>query len=356
VHPNSRQVLFVTRKYPPAVGGMEKMHFELSKSLEKVRSTKIIAYGGSQKFLPVILPILFFRTILFIFKYKSADIILGDALLSIFIPILKLFGKNKIMVIAHGLDITYNRFFYQQIVIPNLKRANIVVSISNATKKELIKRGISETQVNVIPVGINISNYQKEINLKLVKNELAKKINLNLSNKKLLLTVGRLVERKGHAWFINQVMPLLDDDFIYLIIGEGEQRKNIEELIAHKKLQKRVFLLGKVNENYKIELLRLADVFIMPNIEVKNDPEGFGIVALEAAAAGLPIIATKLEGIKDSIANNLSGYLIKYINADIFVKKIIKAIKNKKLKNSSIKYAYQFSWDLIINNYLKVLV
>ena len=347
------QIVFVTRKYPPAVGGMEKMHFELSKALAEITPTQIIAYGGSQKKLPIVLPILLIKTIFFILQQKKANIILGDALLSVFIPILRLFSRQKIMVITHGLDVTFNRFFYQQLVMPNLKKADLIVSISQATKEELLKKGLSEKKIKVIPVGINISDYQKEMDLELVKNKLSKRINLNLTDKKILLTIGRLVERKGHAWFIEQVLPLLDTNLIYLIVGEGEQRKDIEELIVRKNLQKRVFLLGKVEDDYKIELLRLSDVFIMPNIEVKNDPEGFGIVALEAAAAGLPTVATDMQGIRDAVKDGESGFLVDLSSTDSFAKKINQICNFRIHQNKLLNHAKKFEWNFIADKFLK---
>lgn len=343
--------VFITRKYPPAVGGMEKMHFELSKALAETTPTKIIAYGGSQKKLPIVLPILLIKTILFIWQQKQSNIILGDALLSVFIPVLRLFSQQKIMVITHGLDVTFDRFFYQQLVTPNLKKADVIVSISQATKEELVKRGVSKNKIKVIPVGINIDEYQKKMDLNVARKRLSERINLNLTGKKILLTIGRLVERKGHAWFIDRVMPLLDESFIYLIVGDGEQRKNMEELIISKNLQKRVFLLGKVDDEYKIELLRLADVFIMPNIEVKNDPEGFGIVALEAAAAGLPTVATDIQGIRDAVKDGESGFLVSSMDKDLFVSLIKKADKNKSLK--IVDHAKKYDWSSIAFKYLQ---
>lgn len=346
--------VFITRKYPPAVGGMEKMHFELSKALAETTPTKIIAYGGSQKKLPIVLPILLIKTILFICQQKQSNIILGDALLSVFIPVLRLFSRQKIMVITHGLDVTFDRFFYQQLVTPNLKKADVIVSISQATKEELVKRGVSKSKIKVIPVGINIDEYQKKMDLNVAGKRLSERINSNLTGKKILLTIGRLVERKGHAWFIDQVMPLLDESFIYLIVGDGEQRKNIEELIISKNLQKRVFLLGKVDDEYKIKLLRLANVFIMPNIEVKNDPEGFGIVALEAAAAGLPTVATDIQGIRDAVKDGESGFLVGSMDKDLFVSFIKNADKNKSLK--IVDHAKKFRWNTLAKQYLNSFI
>ncbi len=90
----------------------------------------------------------------------------------------------------------------------------------------------------------------------------------------------------------------------------------------------------------------------MPNILVKGDMEGFGIVAIEASSCGLPVIASNLEGIKDAVINGKTGWLVQPYNSKEFIRKIeSKPISIKTVRSTTIN---KFNWDKIALNYLEV--
>lgn len=163
-----------------------------------------------------------------------------------------------------------------------------------------------------------------------------------------MLSVGRLVERKGICWFIKNVFTKLEKDYVFFIIGQGEEETKIRDLIKSLKLENRVLMLGRASDETKKIFYNSADVFIMPNIPVKGDMEGFGIVAIEAASCGLPIIAANLEGIKDAIKDSKNGFLVKPYDIEGYVKKInyVKNIKDiEAFKKKQIEYT-QKNYDL----------
>jgi glycosyltransferase involved in cell wall biosynthesis len=147
-------------------------------------------------------------------------------------------------------------------------------------------------------------------------------------------------------------MPKLNPQYLYVIAGDGPEKNNIQKIITQKKLQKRVFLLGKIDSETLKFLYNLADIFVMPNIKVKGDMEGFGIVALEAASYGLPVIASNIEGIKDAVLEGTTGFLIEEKNSFKFVE----AIKKINLNREKIIKAVQnkFSWTIIAKQYQKI--
>jgi glycosyltransferase involved in cell wall biosynthesis len=347
-----QKILFITRKYPPSTGGMQKVNYELSQELKKITPTKIIAYGGSQKYLFFIYPLLLVRGVFKSLIFKPEKIILGDGLMAPIGCVLKLFTSAKIVCIVHGLDVTYNFQGYQQVIPFCLKQLDQIISVSSATKEECVKRGISRDKVKVIPNGIDVEEYQTDKSKDELKRLIEGEFEIDLDNKKVLLTVGRLVKRKGHEWFIRAVMPELDENIIYLIAGTGEEKENIEKAIKEKKLNGRVFMLGWITEEMKKYLLNYSDVFVMPNIKVQGDAEGFGIVSLEAASVGLPTVASNIEGIKDAVEDGVSGYLVEEKNKEGFIDSIKKVLNSSDLIKHSLAYVENYNWQTIVKNHL----
>lgn len=347
----SPRILFISRKHPPSVGGMQEANYQLGKHLAQITPTKVIAYGGSQKWLPVVYPYLFIRGLIETAIFKPQIILMGDGVLAPMGWLLKKLTGKKVVNMAMGLDVTYNSSFFQAVVPPALAKLDKVIAISQYTKNECVSRGICSGKVAVIPCGIEINKYQTKQTNEQIKKTFQSKYGIEIKNKKILLTVGRLVKRKGHQWFIEQVMSGLPAEYVYLIAGDGPERANIEDAVQKHKLGNRVYLFGKIAEEEKKLLLNLADLFVMPNIKVKGDPEGFGIVALEAASVGLPVVGTKIEGLIDAIKHQETGLLVnedkeEYLEA---IKKLfLKPLRNDKI----IKKAEEFGWGEVAKQVL----
>jgi len=338
------KILFIARNYPPNIGGLETLNRELFLQLKKKSSIELFKntnHRYSIKFL-----------VSGLFKVIFSDckvILLSDALLSLYVPFIKVLGK-KVIIRVNGLDITGPNFFYQSIIPFLTNLSDRIICISNATKKECLKRGIAPGKCVVIPMGVNPNEFLLKIPKEQLRTKLFNKLKVTKKNQTILLSVGRLVKRKGVAWFLNKVIPKFNSQYLYVIAGDGPEKGNIQKVIARKKLQKRVFLLGKIDSETLKLLYNSADIFVMPNIKVKGDIEGFGIVALEAASCGLPVIASNIEGIKDAVLEGKTGLLIERKNSSEF----IKAIKTINLNRKSIIKAVKnkFSWRIIIRLYL----
>src|SRR5207302_8010578 len=108
-----------------------------------------------------------------------------------------------------------------------------------------------------------------------------------------------------------------------LIIGEGPLRELIETRIASLHLGDHVVLLGRVDDDTLRAAYHVTDLFVMPNIPVQNDIEGFGLVALEAAAAGRYVVASKLDGIPEAIIPGENGTLLDPLDSEAFATTIL---------------------------------
>lgn len=123
-----------------------------------------------------------------------------------------------------------------------------------------------------------------------------------------LLTVSRLVERKGHIKVLDALLEL--DDIKYVIVGSGPEQETIERAIEQRNLSHRVQLLDDADDQKLVEAYRQADIFVMPTSKTPTDREGFGIVYLEAQLFGLPVIATNHPGVDEAVNENVTGLLI----------------------------------------------
>lgn len=352
------KVLFIARKFPPSVGGMERFAFDLSNALDDEVELTRITWGGSNKWLPLVLPVFFFRAC-WILMTKRIDVIhMQDAVQAPVGWLLHVIFRKPYIVVAHGLDITFEKGFYQKIILPFVRRADEVVSISSATKDEADKRGVNKKKSVVITLGTHDDYGTIQPDRKL----LGEHLGTDLSKKKLLLTTGRLVKRKGVEWFIRNVLPELvkkDPATLYLVAGKGGQQEAIETAIAETKLEGNVKLLGRVSDEDRTLLYTSCDVFVMPNIVVPGDMEGFGIVVHEAATAGLPVVASALEGILDALEDGKNGILVKTQDTAAFVREIEKLLSNNKRRKefgmSARSYTLEtYSWKNIASQYVKV--
>ena len=354
------KILYLTRKYPPMKGGMEKINFYLSLNLKKIADIELIFWDKSQKWL------LFFLFCFLIKSYyalltKKIDIIhLGDGLLSPLGLILKKVFHVPITVTVHGLDITWGFWLYQLLIPRCLAGLDRIICVSAHTKKECFQRRIPEDKMVIIPNGVDVGEFHLDKDKEELRRILSEELRINLQDKKILLSVGRLVKRKGFDWFISEVFARtlrFEKDVLYLIAGEGQLRDKIEKNIKKNDLGGKVFLLGEVSHETLKLLYNASDLFIMPNIPVARDIEGFGLVVLEAGSTGLPVIGSRLEGIKDALKGMGDEFLVETYDTEGFVRVIMRLLKDNKKGEIGVRLRESilenYNWEKIVKLYLK---
>lgn len=350
------RILHITRKYPPSVGGMQKVNFHLFQSLKEVEQVELVSWGGSQKWLPLALLYLFSKS-LWILLRKDIDLIhLGDAFLSPMGLFLRCIFNKPVTVTVHGKDIVWNFWPYQPLIPRCLKKLQRVICVSKYVSEECVSRGVNPQRITVIPNGVDPNEFFVK-DKQIVKEQLGARLGLDLYGRKILLSVGRLVGKKGFHWFVLEVMPRLTrkrEDILYLIAGEGPLAREIRKAIKKRSLESYVLLVGKVDDETLGWLYNASDVFVMPNIPVEGDIEGFGIVVLEASSCGLPVVASRLDGIEDAVEDGKTGVLVEPYSADKFVGEIVGILErsgfNRKRMSSFV--TENFSWKVISTKYL----
>lgn len=323
------RIIFISHTYPPTIGGVETQNFELSNWLSKITPVTTIANKYGRKFLPIFTPYALLKTLWLLPNHDV--VLLGSGMLSILGWIIKMLSKKPVVSVIHGLDVNYNSsslgvwyekiliFIYQslwtKIFLPKLDR---LIAVGNETIIVAENAGIAKERLVFIPNGVDTERHLTRS----TKADLEKIIGQSVENIKIILTTGRLAKRKGVSWFISNVMPILGEDFLYVVAGSGSDRQNIEHAIKENGLEGRVVMLGYVSDEDINILWNTANLFIQPNIKVTGDMEGFGISVIEAGACRLPVLASNIEGLKDAIKDGRNGFLIESENAEAYVGKI----------------------------------
>lgn len=347
------RILFVSRAFPPVVGGIENQNHALFCHLDRIARVTLLANTRGKRFLPLFLPYALCRCL---FLARKHDVILlGDGVLAVVGWWIRWFARAPTACVLHGLDLTFANPVYQALWIRRfLPKVDALFPVSRETAEVAARKGLRPSRCHVIPNGVDPEAFSG----KLLWAELEALAGRPLRDCRLLLTLGRLVERKGVEWFVRNVMPRLDSDIVYLVAGEGPMRPRITEAVHQLGLASRVMLLGKVSDPLRRTLYQVADVFVQPNIPVAGDMEGFGLVVLEAAAAGAPVVASRLEGLQDAVRDGESGMLVAPGDVEGFVAAIHQLTRDPAYREAFGRRARacvlsHYHWSAIAERYLR---
>ena len=144
----------------------------------------------------------------------------------------------------------------------------------------------------------------------------------------------------------------------YVSIGDGEEKNNLERLKKELGLDKEVTFIFKSNEQEKVAILEQSDLFVMPSIVYKKSVEGFGITYMEAACYGKPSIGGVFGGEADAIIEGKTGYLCDGNDLNALYETLLKVFENdnyKKLGPNALEFSKNFSWDIIVKQYIKLI-
>ncbi len=348
-----QKILFISRNYPPKIGGLETYSYNLIKEFEQHHIVHKIVLSRSNIHLLWFLPFCLLAGAATARRHSIGHIHLCDGLLSPIGVMLKSLTGARISASIHGLDITYRNGFYQLLMPRCAARLDRIICVSHATCSECRRRGVPDHKIVVIPNGIRPDALYLNQSRELLLRRLEPIIGSPMREKKILLTIGRLVKRKGVTWFMDAVMTQLGPDYIYIIAGEGPELEPIRQRIRRHQWKQRVFALGRVSDETRKILYNAADIFVMPNVTVDGDVEGFGIVIVEAGSCGLPVVASNLQGIRDAVVENKSGYLVEEGDAGGFCDRIVHMdLKRRDIRAQINK---QFDWAQIYHVYRKAI-
>ena len=225
------------------------------------------------------------------------------------------------------------------------KNAEVVICISKYIKSE-IDRLVPGVNTIVITPGVDFEKFS------------GKRF---APQERFILGVGNLGRRKGYHISIPAFGKIASQvpDIKYYIAGRLDKNfhQRALELMREYDVVDRVVFLGSLNDDELKKLYLSAELFILTSINYKHHFEGFGLVFLEAASAGLPVIGTRDNGIGDAMAENRNGLLVEQNDIEGTAEAMLKILKDHNLKerfsNESVKFAKENSWDNMVNKYME---
>lgn|GEM_PF-363657 len=309
------RLLLVSRKWPPAIGGMETYAVELQASLQEHFALDTLALPGRPdgrppglaRYLAFVLRAML-RCLIWGRRYEA--VVFGDLLLFPAALAHRLVApRASRLVVVYGLDVVYGRRLgllpalyarYLRLVVALQDVFDGIIAISRHTA------ALAEAAGLRAPVVITPSLPDTALTRAAAPTvDIAP---LTAGFARTLLCFGRLVPRKGAAWLATQVLPALPEDVGLLVVGPATDPSQLALLRA----QPRVRCLGPVDTATLAALIRGVDLVLMPNVRVPDatDVEGFGLVAIETSALGGRLLAARLDGIEDAVVDGVTGTLV----------------------------------------------
>lgn len=222
-------------------------------------------------------------------------------------------------------DSFYKNLIYTTLNKRALKKFDHYICVSDNFKKMLIDRGFDGDKIHVLYNGIEtdekIDYIPKEVFLE--------KYKINYNGELLVGIAARLDKVKDHETFIKAAKETLEvnPDIIFLIAGEGDERKKLEELAREYKIDKNIYFLGFVKDKYSF--FNAIDINVLTSIS-----ESFPYVILEAALLKVPTISTKTGGISEIVKDDETGYLFPVGKYKVLSRYILSLYDDRKLLES----------------------
>jgi phosphatidylinositol alpha-1,6-mannosyltransferase len=215
----------------------------------------------------------------------------------------------KIIVAAHGNDVIKRMTAWRRMLFRmTFRRAHVGVAVSRYTAEVLVRLGIPPQKVVFIPNGVDAELFYPQRKSATLMHR------YGLQGKKVLLSLARLVPRKGQDQVIRALPQIVRSvpEVVYLVGGRGGHKKELRTLAQSVGVQDRVIFAGFIPQQELVAHYNLADVYIMPSREIPaaGSVEGFGITFLEANACGIPVIGGRSGGIPDAIVDGQTGLLV----------------------------------------------
>lgn len=240
-----------------------------------------------------------------------------------------------------------------------LKNADRIITNSSYTNSVFLDFGMEREKLIKVNPAVDIEWFKPGLDI----NDLIKQY--NLEDRKVIMTVGRLVPRKGNDMVIRALRKVKEKipDIVYLIVGEGPNKENLEGLVRELGLGKNVVFTGFVSDKDLPKYYNLCDLYVLPNrmTEDSDTVEGFGLSFVEASACAKPVIGGRSGGACDSVLDGITGFLVESNNPRMIADKIIEILLNKELadrlgREGRDRVFREFQWEKssrIVENLLK---
>ncbi|RFC35558.1 MAG: phosphatidylinositol alpha-1,6-mannosyltransferase [Candidatus Nitrotoga sp. SPKER] len=257
---------------------------------------------------------------------------------------------HPVVIYAHGEELTtWGHGGKYKAMRFALRHADQVIANSEYTRDALIKMGVEEHCIHLIYPGVDVERFRPGLPC----DDLKVQISLRPSQK-LILSVGRLSRRKGFDMVIRALSLLLKQgiECQFVLIGIGEDRDYLLQLASENGVIEQVHFLGHVSSNDLPRWYNACDVFAMPNREINGDTEGFGMVFIEAAACGKPVLAGTVGGTGSAVLDGETGLRVEGNSVKSVAQGLFNLLFNREEAekigyNGWSRTQVEFSWERV---------
>lgn len=260
-----------------------------------------------------------------------------------FLPVIKK-AKLPLVVSFYGYDCSrfpkkffgWGKLYLQKV----FKYADKIIAISHDMKSDLIALGCPAKKITIHRWGIDLEKFKSVIPSETGIQSIDD--NIDFLPETNFLSIGRLTPKKGFDILIKafHVVKRNLPNAKLIIIGEGEERENLEKLIKNYSLENDVNLVGFIPRDEIPSLIKTCDIYVQPSIQAPDgDKEGFPTALMEIMASGKPIITTPHAGIAEIIKDNQNGLLVEEKNIEVLSNEMVMLANNKNLQNQLKKNA-----------------
>jgi len=361
------KILIITRNLPPLVGGMERLNWHMADELSKYAQVRVVGPNGAAaqkprhvsvaeaplKPLPLFLAVAFLRGLWTAITWRPKVILAGSGLTA---PIAWLLSKlcgAQSAAYLHGFDITVSHSLYRKAWRPIFKKLDYVIVNSTPTRELALAVGVSEARMSVVFPGVTLpASPQPQDHITAFKQQHA------LEGRRVLLSVGRLTTRKGLREFVAQSLPdIVAAEPAAMLVIVGEEPKNslgagiqsiasIQAQANESGVGNHITFLGVITDKTMLATAyESADVHVFPVRQIADDPEGFGMVAIEAAAHGLPTAAFATGGVIDAVSQPASGNLARSGDYAELSQNVLELLKRRPAEEQIFSFSRQFNWS-----------
>ena len=396
------RILLVTRNLPPLVGGMERLNWHMAEELAKVAEVRVVGPEGSAALAPVgitVQEVPLKPLWKFLWRARSLarsearrwkpDLVLAGSGLTA--PVTRSAARAcgaRTAIYVHGLDVAVRHLAYRTIWLPAIRRADRVIANSRATAQLCRGIGVDPARIGIVHPGVDMPRDTYEPSPCATHHLLPEgqgnrseppsprergrgegpgpgdavdfRERHALGGRPLLLSVGRLSARKGLREFVTRALPRIvaaQPEVMLLVVGDAPNQAlhaqaqtpdSIRAAARAAGVVDNLLFLGTITDYGELgAVYRAADVHVFPVREIPGDPEGFGMVALEAAAHGLPTVAFATGGVTDAVAESQSGHLVRQNDYTTFADAILRTLAEREaLRSQSIDFARRFVWPV----------
>jgi glycosyltransferase involved in cell wall biosynthesis len=252
-----------------------------------------------------------------------------------------------------GFDKLTHRAHFNLIGKETLKRAKKIISVSRMVAHEFRVIGVPKEKIAIIPNGVDLEEYKQ-----LPIGDLFRKRLDIKENEKVVLTIGRLEKIKGFQYLIKALPSIIKEVGSTKLVIAGPDFNygaKLKKLAEETNVQDNVIFYGPINGKEKFEAFSAANIVAVPSLY-----EGFGMLLLEAMAAGKPLVATNTGAAPEIIQNGKNGILANLGNVEDLAGKIIKLLSDDQLmyliSQESRKTVEAFDWEKVSEHVHKLYI